>query len=182
MRLRECKSQLPSKHYSYIFLKISSFAFGRPYSLLSLMEKKLVEERGWLTNKEFMDAVAIGKLTPGPLMIMVAFMGYKIGGVWGALLGTLGLFFPSFITVLIVTRFYLKFKESAFLQSMFNGINIAVVGLLLGVSVFLIKSSILDTYSIVITVLSFIIVAFSKKIDPIFVMIGAGIVGLLLYG
>jgi chromate transporter len=122
------------------------------------MEKKLVEERGWLTNKEFMDAVAIGKLMPGLLMITIAFMGYKIGGVWGALLGTLGLFFPSFITVLIVTRLSFKFKESALLQSMFNGINTDVVGLLLG-------ASILDTFSIVIVVPSFIIVALSKKID-----------------
>lgn len=80
-------------------LAIGSFTFGGGYAMISALEQDFVARHAWLTPAEFSNGVAIGQLTPGPLMIMIAFMGYKSAGFWGALLGTIALFLPSFVCV-----------------------------------------------------------------------------------
>jgi chromate transporter len=109
-------------------------------------------------------------------MIMVAFMGYKIAGLAGAILGTVGLFLPSALIVLAIASSYLHFKDLPFVQGMMRGVSLAVIGLLAAVVIDLGRSSIVDPFDALIGLAAFLVVG-PLKCDPIVMLIGAGAVG-----
>jgi chromate transporter len=159
-----------------ITLKVGTFAFGGGYAMITPLHYELVTHLGWLTEAEFSSAVAVGQMTPGPLMIMVAFMGYKIAGWAGATLGTIGLFLPSALIVLAIASSYLRFKDLPLVQGMTYGVSLAVTGLLAAVVIDLARSSIADPLDALIGVAAFLVVG-PLKCDPIVMLIGAGAVG-----
>lgn len=159
-----------------ITLKVGTFAFGGGYAMITPLHYELVTHLGWLTEAEFSSAVAIGQITPGPLMIMVTFMGYKIAGLAGAILGTIGLFLPSALIVLAIATSYLRFKDLPFVQGMVCGVSLAVTGLLAAVVIDLARSSIVNPSDALIGVAAFL-AAGPLKCDPIVMLIGAGAVG-----
>lgn len=163
-----------------IILAIGAFAFGGGYAMIAPLHYELVTHYGWLTEAEFSDAVAIGQITPGPLMIMVAFMGYKIAGLAGATLGTIGLFLPSALIVLAIAKSYLRFKDAPIVQGMMRGVNLAVVGLLAAVVIDLAHSAIISPVDVLIGLGAFVTAGPLKR-DPIVVLIGAGLIGLVRY-
>ena len=159
-----------------ITLKVGTFAFGGGYAMITPLHYELVAHFGWLTEAEFSSAVAIGQITPGPLMIMVTFMGYKIAGFTGAILGTIGLFLPSALIVLAIASSYLRFKDLPFVQGMMRGVTLAVTGLLAAVVIDLARGSILGPIDAVIGVAAYL-AAGPLKCDPIAMIIGAGAIG-----
>lgn len=163
-----------------ILFVINGMTVGGGYAMVPLLQKELVENHHWLTNKEFIDAIAIGQVTPGPLTVMNAFMGFKVGGLAGALVAMLASYLPSIIIVTLVTRNYLKYKESWIVKSSFNGIKPAVVGLLAAVLIFLGKSSVTEIPLGLIAAAGFGIITFTK-IDPTFIIIGSGLLGAFLF-
>jgi len=163
-----------------ITLAIGAFAFGGGYAMIAPLHFELVTHYGWLTETEFSDAVAIGQITPGPLMIMVAFMGYKIAGLAGATLGTLGLFLPSGLIVLAIGGSYLRFKDTPAIKGMTRGVGLAVVGLLAAVVIDLARSAIVSPVDALIGLGAFVAAGPLKR-DPIVVLIGAGLVGFVRY-
>ncbi len=146
--------------------------------MLPMLQKEFVENHHWLTNQEFMDAIAVGQVTPGPLTVMNAFIGYKIHGLLGAVLAMISSYLPSIIIVTLVARNYYAYKESVIVNSSFKGIRPAVIGLLLAVAISLGNASLVDPLTFGIAIISFIVIAFTK-IDPTFVIIGSGIIGAL---
>ncbi len=146
--------------------------------MLPMLQKEFVENHHWLTNQEFMDAIAVGQVTPGPLTVMNAFIGYKIHGLLGAVLAMISSYLPSIIIVTLVARNYYAYKESVIVNSSFKGIRPAVIGLLLAVAISLGNASLVDPITFGIATISFIVIAFTK-IDPTFVIIGSGIIGAL---
>lgn len=146
--------------------------------MLPMLQKEFVEKYHWLTNQEFLDAIAVGQITPGPLTVMNAFIGYKIFGLLGAVLAMVSSYLPSIIIVTLAARYYYKYKESVIVHASFKGIRPAVIGLLLAVAISLGNASLVDPITFGIAIVSFIIIAFTK-IDPTFVIIGAGILGAL---
>lgn len=167
-------------NFFLITLKVGTFAFGGGYAMISPLHYELVAHFGWLTEAEFTSAVAIGQVTPGPLMIMIAFMGYKIAGVLGATVGTIGLFLPSALIVLAIAGSYLRFKDAPIVQGAMRGVTAAVTGLLAAVVVDLGRSAILGPFYALVAVAAFILAGPLKQ-DPIVVLIGAGAAGLLRY-
>jgi chromate transporter len=163
-----------------VTVKIGVMAFGGGYAMITPLYYELVTHYGWLTEAEFSDAVAIGQITPGPLMIMIAFMGYKIGGLAGATLGTLGLFLPSALIVLALAGSYLRFKDAPALKGMTRGVNLVVVGLLAAVIINLGRGAILDPIDAVIAGGALVAVGL-LKLDPIAVILGAGLAGLVRF-
>ena len=163
-----------------ITLKVGTFAFGGGYAMISPLHYELVAHFGWLTEAEFTSAVAIGQITPGPLMIMIAFMGYKIAGVPGATVGTVGLFLPSALIVLAIARSYLRFKDAPVVQGAMRGVTAAVIGLLAAVVIDLGRSALLGPFYALVSVAAFILAGPLKR-DPIGVLIGAGAAGLVRY-
>jgi len=146
--------------------------------MLPMLQKEFVENHHWLTNQEFMDAIAVGQVTPGPLTVMNAFIGYKIHGLLGAVLAMISSYLPSIIIVTLVARNYYAYKESVIVNSSFKGIRPAVIGLLLAVAISLGNASLVDPLTFGIAIISFVVIAFTKT-DPTFVIIGSGIIGAL---
>ena len=109
---------------------INALTIGGGYAMVPMLQRELVNNYHWLSNKEFIDAIAIGQVTPGPLTVMNAFMGFKIGGLAGALIAMVASYLPCIIIVTLVTKYYLRYKELWVVRASFAGIKPAVVGLL----------------------------------------------------
>jgi len=161
--------------FGVLFL-VNLFTIGGGYVMLPLLHDYFVTQFHWLTNQEFLDAVAMGQVTPGPLTIMNAFIGYKVLGFPGAVTATIGSYLPSILVVTYVTRYYLKFKGSRVVDAVFKGIKPAVVGMLAAVAVNLGGTSMIDTATVSIAVGGFALMTFTK-IDPTIVILGAGAAG-----
>jgi chromate transporter len=159
---------------------INLFTIGGGFVMLPLLQREVVDHYHWLTNKEFIDSVAIGQVTPGPLTIMNVFIGYKIFGLWGAFGAVICTYLPSIIIVTIVSHYYLQFKNSRIVNSSFKGIRPAVIGLLAAVAITLGRASIVDVPTGLIAAGSFAIIVFTK-VEPTFVILGAGVAGAMLY-
>jgi chromate transporter len=114
-----------------IFMKVDLMAFGGGFTTIPLIQREVVDRFGWLTTREFIDGIALGQLTPGPIVITATFVGYKAGGLLGALLGTIAVFFPSFVILTTLAPYYDRVKRSRPIQVMVRGILAAFLGMLL---------------------------------------------------
>jgi len=159
---------------------INLFTIGGGYVMIPLLEKEIVEKYHWLNHQEFIEAIAIGQLTPGPLTIMNAFIGYKLFGIIGALGATVSTYLPSFIIVTLISYYYNEFRSSKIVDSAMRLIKPAVIGLLLSTAISLGKASLLNIPATIISLLAFTLITFTK-IDPTFIILGAGMAGLLFF-
>jgi chromate transporter len=160
-----------------IFFAVNLFTIGGGYVMIPLLHDIFVLRYHLLTQKEFLDAVALGQLSPGPLTIMNVFIGYKLMGFLGAFAAALGTYLPSLTVVTLVVKYYVRFRESDWLDAAARGIKPAVVGLLLATAVMLGKNSLMDPGTMLICISSFFLIAFTR-LDPTFVVILAGAAGL----
>ena len=114
-----------------IFMKVDLMAFGGGFTTIPLIQREVVDRFGWVTTREFIDGIALGQVTPGPIVITATFVGYKAGGLLGALLGTIAVFFPSFVILTALAPHYDRLKRSRPIQLMVRGILAAFLGMLL---------------------------------------------------
>lgn len=164
---------------SWVFMKIGTFSFGGGMVIIPLVENDVVLKYGWLTKPEFMDAVTLGQITPGPLVISATFIGYKACGITGAVVATLSVILPSFVMVCLATAAIKRFHENKILANFFRGARIAVIGMILDAGVNIGRSSLVEFRTVLIAVVSVICLLKYTRLSPIWVLIGAGIVGLL---
>ena len=175
----------------YTFFKIGLFGFGGGYAMLSMIQGEVVTRYGWLTSQEFTDIVAISQMTPGPIGINSAtYVGFTAtGSVWGSIIATLAVVLPSFILMLAISKFFLKYQKHPVVEAVFSGLRPAVVGLLASAALVLMNAESFsspkeDMYSFIISCLIFL-VAFvgtrKYKINPILMIVACGIAGLILY-
>jgi chromate transporter len=162
-----------------ILFVINALTIGGGYAMVPMLQRELVNNYHWLSNKEFIDAIAIGQVTPGPLTVMNAFMGFKIGGLAGALIAMVASYLPCIIIVTLVTKYYLRYKEWWVVSASFAGIKPAVVGLLAAVLIFLSHGSVTNPLTMGIALVSFALLVFTR-IDPTFIIIGSGVIGAFL--
>jgi len=139
------------------FLKIGAVSYGGGYVLLAFLRADFVAHLHWLTDKQLLDAVAAGQITPGPVFASATFVGYLTGGMKGGLLATLGMFLPSFIFIAIVFPFVPKLKGSAGARIFLDGINAVTVGLMAAVSWQLARGAILDAFTAVEAIVGLLI-------------------------
>jgi len=164
--------------FCWILIIVNALTIGGGFVMLPMLQAEFVEKYHWLTNKEFLNAIAMGQITPGPLTVMNAFIGYKIHGLTGAIMAMISTYLPCIIIVTVVARYYYDYKESAIVNSIFKGIKPAVIGLLAAVAISLGKASLTDPETLAIAIFSFAVIAFTKT-DPTLVIVGAGIMGAL---
>ena len=126
------------------FLKAGSLTFGSGLVIVPFLEKGLVQQTGWLDERQFLIAVAIGMLSPGPVVITATFVGYLVAGLWGALVSTVGIFLPSFVLVLLVAPLLIRHRGNAYVQGFVKGAYAAAIGTILGAAVLLGKIAIGD--------------------------------------
>ena len=139
------------------FLKIGAVSYGSGYVLLAFLRADFVAHLHWLTDKQLLDAIAAGQITPGPVFASATFVGYLTGGLKGALLATLGMFLPSFIFIAIVFPFVPKLKGSPGARIFLDGINAVTVGLMAAVSWQLARGAILDAFTAVEAIVGLLI-------------------------
>ena len=112
-------------------MKIGLFTFGGGYAMIPLLENEFVSKRGWIGEDEFFDMVAVSESTPGPIAVnMATYVGYRVGGIVGAILGTVGIVLPSFSVIFLISLFFSRFVSVAWVAAAFRGIRIAVVFLI----------------------------------------------------
>ncbi|KAA6328345.1 chromate transporter [termite gut metagenome] len=176
----------------YTFFKIGLFGFGGGYAMLSMIQAEIVTHYEWLSLSEFTDIVAISQMTPGPIGINAAtYVGYTAAGnIWGAIIATGALMLPSFVLMLIISKFLLKYQKHPAVEAVFKGLRPAIVGLLAAAALTLMNtenfgSPTEDRYAFIISCIIFLVAfvgARRFKINPILIIIVCGIAGLLLYG
>ncbi|MCC6616507.1 MAG: chromate efflux transporter [Anaerolineae bacterium] len=158
------------------FLKIGSVVYGSGYVLLAFLQSDFVERLHWLTEKQLIDAVAIGQFTPGPLFTTSTFVGYLIGGVPGAVLSTLGIFLPGFIFVAIVSPWVPRIRQNVWLSALLDGVNAAALGLMAGVTVELARAALVDWVTILLTVGAAVLLI-RYKVSSTWLIVGGGLIG-----
>lgn len=163
------------------FFKIGAFSFGGGYAMIPFIEKEVIEAHNWISATEFIDIIAISEMTPGPIAVNSAtFLGYKVAGVAGSAVATLGVVLPSFIVMSMIFHFITKFKNSPYVDWVFRGIRPVVLGLIASAAVSVAFSTFVDIKSVFIAVVLFYIVTF-KKFNPILAIVLAGLLGIILY-
>ncbi len=149
--------------------------------MLPLIEKEIVTSNHWLSYSEFVDVIGISQMTPGPIAINSAtFVGYRVSGVLGSTIATLGVVTPSFILVTLAYIFFSKFKESKVLSSALEGMRPALIGLILSVFLSLGFKSYRDLNSIIIGLIIAALL-YKSKLHPILIIVIAAVLGAVLY-
>ena len=166
---------------SWVFLKIGTLTFGGGIVIIPMVENEVVNNYGWLTKAEFIDAVTLGQVTPGPVIISATFIGYKACGVLGAIVATASVILPSFVMICLATAAIKKFRENKILANFLRGARVAVIGMVFDAGVSIGRSSLVDFKTVFIASAS-IICLFKYKVNPIWVLLGAGVVGLVWGG
>ncbi len=163
---------------SWVFLKIGTFTFGGGIVMIPMVENEVVLKYGWLTKAEFIDAVTLGQVTPGPVIISATFIGYKACGILGAIVSTLSVILPSFVMICLATAAIKKFRENKILANFLRGARVAVIGMVFDAGVSIARGSLVDIKTVSIAAISMICL-FRYKVSPIWILIGAVIVGLV---
>jgi len=171
-----------------VCLKIGAVLFGSGYVLVAYFNGELVQGLNWLTRKELLDAIAVGQFTPGPLLSSATFIGYKIAGVSGALLSTLGIILPSFIFVLIVNPVVPRLRNSKIMSKFLDAVNISalavmfVVAVKLGIEILIdLPAGQINWRTTIIALLSISAFLFFKKINSAYIVLGGAVMGYLLF-
>ncbi len=160
------------------FLKIGAILYGSGYVLLAFLRADLVQNLGWLTERQLIDAIAVGQITPGPLFTTATFIGYLFGGLPGALLATLGIFLPSFVFVGISSLFIKQIRNSSWTSGFLDGVNIASLALMLGVTLQLSTTAIIDPLTIGIA-LACLILLLRFKPNSTWLIAGGALIGFI---
>lgn len=173
------QSQLLIKIFLF-FALAGAFVFGSGLAIVPFLHGGVVLQNHWLNEKQFIDAVAVAMITPGPVVITVAFIGFLVAGFWGAVAAGLGAFFPVYLFVVFLTPIFEKYAKNPKLTSFIQGVTAATTGAIAGATVILGQQSIKDFPTLIIAGGSLIAVKKFKVAEPIIILI-AGIIGLFLY-
>lgn len=161
------------------FFKIGAFTFGGGWAMVPLIQKELVDKRGWLDDSEFVDILAIAQSGPGPVAINTSVLcGNKMRGLLGAIVAALGSSLPSFLIILVIANFFLKVKESRAVQAIFKGMRPAIFGLLISAVWQVGRKSISDKKDLVLAASGAALLLF-LDVNPIFVVIFAAVAGII---
>src|SRR6516162_6665803 len=162
------------------FLKAGSLTFGSGLVIVPFLEKGLVQQTGWLNGREFLVAVAVGMISPGPVVITATFVGYLVAGFWGSLVSTIGIFLPSFILVLVAAPLLAKYRENPNVQGFVKGAYGAAIGTILGACVLLGRIAIGDWLTALIGIAS-LAVLFRWKVNNPLLIAATAVVGLIAF-
>lgn len=167
----------------YVYLKIGLFGFGGGYAMLSLIQFEIVDRHHWLTLQQFTDIVAISQMTPGPIGINSAtYIGYSVtGSVWGAVVATVAVCLPSFLMVLFISYFFVKFKNNKYVNAAMSGLLPMSVALIGAAALLLMNGENFIDYKSVLIFIAAFFLTWRYKVHPILMICLAGVMGFILY-
>jgi chromate transporter len=157
------------------FLKVGAFVYGSGYVLLAFLEGGLVQ-RGWLTERQLLDAVAVGQATPGPVFTTATFVGYLLAGTPGALAATVGIFLPAFVLVPLSARFIPRLESAPAARAFLDGVNVGAVALMAVVLVQLARVGLATPGAIVVAAVALVLLL--RRVNAAWLLAGAALLGL----
>ena len=181
----------------YTFFKIGLFGFGGGYAMISMIQGEVVTRHEWLSSNEFTDIIAISQLPPGPIGINSAtYVGYSAVvnagyshavGILGSTIATVSVVLPSFILMVLISKFFLKYQKHPIIASVFEGLRPGVVGLLAAAALVLMNRENFGTYNwqILTSIILFagtFIASYRYKVNPILLIVICGIIGYVTFG
>jgi len=167
-------------YLSLTLSKIGALAFGGGFTMIPLIQYEVVDHFHWLTTKEFLDGIALGQITPGPIMITATFIGYKLSGFFGALVATIGIFSSSFFILVLLIPHYDRLRRVEIVKTMERGILGSFIGMLGLVLYNFGRAVFVDIPSIIFAAAAFI--ALLKKIDLPYILLSGAILSILIFG
>jgi chromate transporter len=166
----------------WFFAKAGAVVFGSGLAIVPFLHGGAVQQFHWLTERQFLDAIAVSMITPGPVVITVAFIGYLAAGLRGATVAAAGVFLPVYLFVILPAPYFRRFANNPQVHAFVDGVTAAATGAIAGAAIVLGRRAITDAGAIVICAAVFAILAKAKRIPEPLVIVGAGAVGLLLRG
>ena len=162
----------------WFFLKVGSVLYGSGYVLIAFLEGGLVQDLGWITQAELLDAVALGQFTPGPVLSTATFIGYLVEGIPGAVIATIGIFLPAFLFVGLLNPLIPRLRTSRWLSAFLDAVNAAAVALMVAVSIGIGQQVLITPEAIIITALAAVAV-FGFRVSAVWIVIGSALLGAL---
>jgi chromate transporter len=159
-----------------VFLKIGAILFGGGYVLVALIRSNLVAGLGWISERQLLDAIAMGQVTPGPLSTTATFIGYLLGGLPGAVIATVAIFLPAFFFVAISGPLVPRLRQSPLAGAVLDGVNVAALALIAVVSWQLFRAAVVDWTTLVLAGVSFFLL-FRYRVNSIWLMLGGAMIG-----
>lgn len=166
---------------AWYFTKAGAFVFGSGLAIVPFLHAGVVTENHWLTEQQFIDAVAVAMITPGPVVITVGFIGYLIAGFPGASVAALATFLPCYLFTVIPAPYFKKIAKNQSIKAFVDGITAAVVGALAGAVIVIATRSITDLTTGLIAIISLLVLLFAKKIQEPYIILLAAVAGLLIH-
>ena len=163
------------------FAQAGAVVFGSGLAIVPFMHGGVVDEHHWLTDQQFLDAVAVAMITPGPVVITVAFIGYLVAGPLGATAAALGVFLPCYLFVVIPAPFYRRIADDQRIKAFVDGVTAAAAGAIAGAAVVLARRAIVDIPAALLAVATLAAVTWIKRLPEPHVILAAGAVGLALW-
>lgn len=176
--LRWLDERLPQ--LGLFFLKVGTFLFGSGMVLFAFIQRDVVDRFGWLSQQQLIDAIAVGQMTPGPVLSSATFIGYLVSGWQGALIATIAVFLPSFIIIVLIGPIIPRLRQSPTAQAFLKGVNSAVVALILAVSLSVFQSAIVDGWTVLILAAG-LFALLRYRVDTLWLVLGGAAAGLLHY-
>lgn len=164
------------------FLKAGAFVFGSGLAIVPFLYGGVVGRFHWLTEKQFVDAVAVAMITPGPVVITAAFIGYLVAGAVGAVVAALAVFAPPYFLVLLAAPYYRRFAKNPQVKAFVQGVTAAAVGAIAGSAFILARRSLIDVPTALIAILTFVVLTATKRIPEPLIILAAGVAGMFLHG
>jgi chromate transporter len=164
----------------WLFAKAGAFVFGSGLAIVPFLYGELVQTHGWLNDRQFLDAVAVAMITPGPVVITVAFVGYLVGGSWGMTVAALGVFLPVYLFVIVPAPYFRRHRDQPVIKGFVEGVSAAATGAIAGATFVLASRALVDTWTAAIAVLTFAVLA-RWKISELWLIAAAAVIGVLLH-
>ena len=173
-------SALPLQIF-WFFFRTGLLVFGSGLVIVPFLKEYVVDQYHWLDQRQFLDSVAMGMMTPGPVVITATFVGYLMSGIGGAAAATIGIFSPSFLFTVAGTPLLRRYRASARLQGFVRGVTVAVVGVLVGTSYLVGKTAIGDALTVALALVALGLALFVKRLPDPLLVAGGAVAGLIAY-
>src|SRR5499425_1979063 len=165
----------------FFFLKAGAFVFGSGLAIVPFLYGGVVGKFHWLTQRQFLDAVAVAMITPGPIVITSGFIGFLVAGLLGAFAAALAVFLPPYLLVVFAAPYYRRFAQNRQVKAFVQGVTAAAVGAIAGAAVILSRRALMDVPTVLIALVTFAVLLGFKKVPEPAVILAAGIVGVVLH-
>jgi len=166
----------------WYFAKAGALVFGSGLAIVPFLHGGTVVDMHWLTERQFLDAVAVSMITPGPVVITVAFIGYLVAGPLGAIAAAIGVFLPAYLMVVLVAGWFQRVAKNVALRAAVDGVTAAATGAIAGAVIVLGRRAIVDAPTLAMFLAALAVVLWVRKVPEPVLLLAAGLVGILIHG